>query len=261
MQAKGFTAKASFSGIKDMFSGNDNVYSIKWLKTLLIKKYGDHLCFAGQDGKADLICFRDMASYIINDKWYTEKKNNIKDETNRLIVAVAKLIMSDIRQSKYVTETYPTEKDIHENRLEYLPNSLQLLMKSLITSELKQASIGQCLLKAVKPNSTIPPLLFGLSVELDNIFGSKWLIEELCKFGFCLSYKEVTKYKQSVVQNTSPNDILSSTLKGNFTQFVADNIDDRMSESVRGMTESVRTLWIYSMHKCAAVHNTMTTIT
>ena len=29
----------------------------------------------------------------------------------------------------------------------------------------------------------------------------------------------------------------------------------------RGMTDSVRTLWIYSMHRCAAVHNAMTSIT
>ena len=29
----------------------------------------------------------------------------------------------------------------------------------------------------------------------------------------------------------------------------------------RGMTESVRTLWTYSMHKCAAVHNAMSSVT
>ena len=29
----------------------------------------------------------------------------------------------------------------------------------------------------------------------------------------------------------------------------------------RGMTESVRLQWIYTMHKCAGVHNAMTTIT
>ena len=29
----------------------------------------------------------------------------------------------------------------------------------------------------------------------------------------------------------------------------------------RGMTESVRKLWVYSMHACAAIHDAMTSLT
>ena len=31
-----------------------------------------------------------------------------------------------------------------------------------------QASLGQCILKAIKSNSVIPPLLFGLGVEINH---------------------------------------------------------------------------------------------
>ena len=43
----------------------------------------------------------------------------------------------------------------------------ELLMTILVGQSLKQASLGQCILKAMKSNSVIPPLLFGLSVEID----------------------------------------------------------------------------------------------
>ena len=40
-------------------------------------------------------------------------------------------------------------------------------MTILVGQSLKQASLDQCILKAMKSNSVIPPLLFGLSVEID----------------------------------------------------------------------------------------------
>lgn len=38
---------------------------------------------------------------------------------------------------------------------------------------LKQASIGQFLLKAAREHSVLTPLMFCLAVEMDNIFSSK----------------------------------------------------------------------------------------
>ena len=47
----------------------------------------------------------------------------------------------------------------------------------------------------------MPPLLFGLEVELDNLFASKWLINELSHIGFSIGYEEITRYKHSVIAN------------------------------------------------------------
>ena len=44
----------------------------------------------------------------------------------------------------------------------------ELLMTILLEAGLKQASLGQCILKAMKSNSVIPPLLYGLSVQIDH---------------------------------------------------------------------------------------------
>lgn len=54
-----------------------------------------------------------------------------------------------------------------------LLKSLQILMKRLVPSMLKQASIGQFLLKAAREHSVLTPLMFCLAVEMDNIFSSK----------------------------------------------------------------------------------------
>ena len=44
------------------------------------------------------------------------------------------------------------------------------LMKVLVG----QASLGQCILKAIKSNSVIPPLLFGLGVEINHATECYW---------------------------------------------------------------------------------------
>ena len=53
--------------------------------------------------------------------------------------------------------------------------------------------------KHLQDMSYIPPPLFGLGVELDNLFASKWLINELSHLGFSRSYEEITRYKHSVI--------------------------------------------------------------
>ena len=64
-------------------------------------------------------------------------------------------------------------------------------MECAIENPLKQASIGKYLLKTMKPNSTIPPLLFALGVEIDHAIGSKSLKIEFSKLGYSIWGKAV----------------------------------------------------------------------
>ena len=41
-----------------------------------------------------------MASFILQQKWYTEQKEDIKHENVRIVTAAAKLIRDDIRQKQ-----------------------------------------------------------------------------------------------------------------------------------------------------------------
>ena len=46
------------------------------------------------------------ASYIINDKWYSEKKEDIQEEAERIVIAAAKIIRAEIRERKYDSNSY-----------------------------------------------------------------------------------------------------------------------------------------------------------
>ena len=48
---------------------------------------------------------------------------------------------------------------------------------------------------------------------------------ELSHLGFSISYDEVTRYKQCIIQSENHDDILLKYLPGAFTQWVADNAD------------------------------------
>ena len=82
-----------------------------------------------------------------------------------------------------------------------MPGYLRLFIETLVKKDLKQTCIAQTIVNAVRPRSTIAPIMFGLGVEVDKVFGSRWLLTELNRLGFSISYDEVTRYKQSVVNN------------------------------------------------------------
>ena len=43
--------------------------------------------------------FGNMASWIISDQWYNNKRSNTDDEAKRIVETAAKLIKSDIRDN------------------------------------------------------------------------------------------------------------------------------------------------------------------
>ena len=53
-----------------------------------------------------------MAKYIINEKQYSEKKANIEDEAERIVITAAKIIKAEIREKEYNSDSYPTNDDI-----------------------------------------------------------------------------------------------------------------------------------------------------
>ena len=213
--------------MSDIAGSGENIYSQKWLKAKLQQKYKDHIFFVEALGKSDVVCFRNMADYVVNDKWYTSRKENVGEESERIITTAAKLILDDIRSSKFVMESYPKNEDIEDcdKGIEWLPQHLRMFLKAIIKYPLKQASIGQAIVNATRPRSSIPPILFGLGIEMDHVFGSKWLLNELFQLGFCISPTEVTKYKQAVVKWESIDDVIKTYFPGSFTQWSADNID------------------------------------
>ena len=222
--------------MKEIAGDERHVYAdARYLKHHLIKKYGDTIFFAEIDGKTDVVCFKNIASSLLNDMWCKTKKSVLsfheresstideEVESHRIIVTAAKLILNELRSSKYDCSVYPSDEvigDVEKNK-EWLTPGLRLFMESLIRKPLQQASIGQAITHAVKPKSSIPPILFGVAVEMDHLYGSKWQVTELNSLSFSLCPKEVTRYKQSVVCNEDIHQYISESLKGQFGQWTA----------------------------------------
>jgi hypothetical protein len=117
-------------------------------------------------------------------------------------------------------ENYPS---IHKLRSKqemdsWMPDLLRTFLNNLICNDIKRLALGHSIIQAVKPKS-----VFSVGVSLDHVFGSSNLIRFLYRLGFSISYDEVTRFKQPVVQQTS--DDLPASYPFSFTQYAADNID------------------------------------
>ena len=160
--------------------GDEIAYRTQYLKILLKKHYGRRVSFAADNGKQTFIYLDDAPKLVRNS---TSPPDSDKEKMNTIRIA-AQLIKKEIKEMACDLEHYPCSGEI-ESR--WIPNSLRLFLSFLSDSTLKQESIGQCLVKLVS-HSQLPPLLFGLSIEADNLFGSRWLINELYKLGFGVLY-------------------------------------------------------------------------
>ena len=182
-----YTLSELHDQLKELASGS-KVYTIKRLKQRLIDHYKDVIFFAEVGGRHNVVCFRNMANYIINEKWYTNRRDTVEDETERIVKTAARLIQAQIRETEYSLASYPSNdeiKNINSNRKQ-IPQLLQSFLKTLIVSELKQISIGQSIVQASRPRSAMMPILFGLGVKFDHVFGSKWLITQLSNVNYNL---------------------------------------------------------------------------
>lgn len=108
--------------------------------------------------------------------------------------------------------------------MKWIPHLLKKCMKTLINSPIKRNAISQCLVQATRPRTALMPLLFGLTVSIDCLTGSKDLIVQTARMGFSLSYDEIIRYKQSVVVNKTLRDEFSAS-NDVMSQFIADNVD------------------------------------
>ena len=146
------------------------------IKRKLQEKFSD-IFFAEVAGRKNVTYFKDMASYIVSDTWYAERKEDINDEAKRIIKTAAKLVKNNIKESIISNTnsscTYPTTEDAE--KIGWIPELLRYFLSLLINQRLKVESIGQCIMKGSFPRSVIPTFLLSLSVEMDYVFAAWWL--------------------------------------------------------------------------------------
>ncbi len=131
--------------------------------------------FANVEGREDVICFRNMVEYIVS-KQRDIKGNDAECEAERIVTMAAEIIKEEIRNKVYDQTSYPTNEDISNIKKshEWIPPHLLSFLKIVVLSEVKQNSIGHAIVQSSCPRSVVTPTLFGVGVEMDHVFGSKW---------------------------------------------------------------------------------------
>ena len=137
---------------KKKFANLSKNRTAQYLKTKLKNRYGDHVYFDEYCGHADVFCFRDFANFIIK-----ERKKKQEETKEDIIKAAASIIKAEIRQIPKSKQEYPSTNDIKdvEKALEWVPESLQLLLKCIVSNQRQQISLGQCITEAARPSSKI----------------------------------------------------------------------------------------------------------
>ena len=62
-------------------------------------------------GCSKVVCFTDMASIILSEQWYKDRKENFNDEKVRIITAAANSIKNEKKCKWYKTNVYPSKRD------------------------------------------------------------------------------------------------------------------------------------------------------
>ena len=63
--------------------------------------------------------FNNICSFLINDKWYNERKKDIANDRERIVMAAAKLTVSQIREMENDKVNYPSLQSAINTFLRY----------------------------------------------------------------------------------------------------------------------------------------------
>ena len=88
-----------------------------------------------------------------------------------------------------------------DRQLELVPESVKLLLRPLLKSDIKVAFRGQNLIRCSRPRLGVVPLPLRFALQLDHRFSSKWLLNELHSFGSCETYNETSQYRYNYIRN------------------------------------------------------------
>lgn len=176
-------------------------YGRRYLKTMLQDEYEESLYFTSDERRADIVCQKDSTNAILRD--YRQQVNNPShtlndDELKELTISTAiNLICGELARVSLDQKQYPSVDSMTntQSQLSLIPDSLQKLLKPIVKTDEKVAVWGQNLLKAYRPRSGVMPSQLGLTIQLDHMFGSKWLIDRCHHLGYAESYAELQRYK------------------------------------------------------------------
>ena len=99
---------------------------------------------------------------------------------------------------------YPFPQEIRnaDEQLPYITSGLQSFLTMMIyEKEIVVAAIGQSIMQNARARAVLAPLQAVLGVQVHHVTGSKFMVQQLNKSGFAVSYSEVQLFERSAALN------------------------------------------------------------
>ena len=114
----------------------DKAYSGRYMKERVSLHFGERLLLATLSTKVCVFTLYQTAMSIIHDFHQGQQNKNTEDEKMRIISTTASLIVNDVKSVANTLDIYPPLKAIDNivRSVEYLPNTLQLLLRSMFAA-------------------------------------------------------------------------------------------------------------------------------
>ena len=110
-----------------------DVYMVKQTKQKLQECCKENIFFTELSGQKNVVCLKDMAELIINNKWYPDRKSDQADEARKIIETTTKLIKCSIREDlNKQKETYLSFEAVKVDT-----QNLRAFLQCLIKSDMK----------------------------------------------------------------------------------------------------------------------------
>ena len=178
-------------------------YTSKWIRELLLKKYGDEEIVIIEN----MIIFRRTRNKILTNfakASEANKSSSVDDKARSAIKLACDIIVSDMKSHVTMNrDSYFSVTDLNINdMLEYLPDSLRHFFACLQHRKRRGdnrfaiASLGQSLIKFVRPRGVHPPLQVAYCAEIHNKTGNKYLVSLSNAMGHGSSYDETLRFQQ-----------------------------------------------------------------
>ena len=157
----------------------------------------------------------------------------VEKQPHEIVETAGKLIAEELRQCDFfkVGEHYPGfASENFSSNLDAGNQSVPLLyrlLKAIIVRKSHRdsriTSLIHALVHANRPRSTLPALQLGLAVQLHHTEGTRRVIEQLYRMGFCASYTQAKNFERSSA--VSFDGIAKFFLPDRSLQFSGDNVD------------------------------------
>ena len=196
-----------------------------WLKSRVMQHYGDSVIIEDRGGCQYVVYFKDDAKLLLYEFYRQERKEQDDDEK-------ARVIRSDIKDLTDQTDTFFLFDDLNSpTMLFFVPETLQFFIRSLCSprskpKDVKIAAISQALIKLMRPNTIVCPLLLEFAAEMHHKSGdSESVVQLLHSIDFDSSIEKVPKLEKSLCFNDSSPSIVDFNELLDLPLYSADNTD------------------------------------